>query len=541
MNASIDISVDHGAGPPRPGDARGPVRPANRDTGTGSFSILFETEDDRRHISEQPAYFRDLNIDQIVDGVVTGRDEYDLRALFNAPLRRPEAIRYRNDVFRDCRKPIIGSALRNFAAQMRTIRAHLVQIEKLSEKYQRQAWLLDAIELYCVACVDLRAVLQAARPESRGFTTFLQYLDDYLASPRFSAMRSGVARVKNDLSMVRYKVLVEGGRFTVQRYKSEIDYSKNVLDTFARFRQGDVKDRHSGKFHDWPEMNHVEAKILEFVVLLFPEPFSRMDAFCNQHGDFRDPVIERFDREIQFYAGYLDYIRILSSPGFCDPEIAMADNDVHGDDGFDLALAVKLAKDGQQAVCNSFALTGKERILVVSGPNQGGKTTFARMFGQMHYLAAMGCPIPGTRARLRLFDSLFTHFEREESIETLSGKLQDDLNRIHNILVHATSDSIVILNEIFTSTSLADALFLSKRIIAKIIERDMLAVWVTFVDELSRLGPETVSMVSDVMVDDPAQRTFRIQRRPADGRSHAMSLAQKHGLTYERIIERVRP
>lgn len=541
MSAFVDISVDRGAGLARPVAAQEPVCPMKANKGSTSFSILFEMDEDRRHISEQPAYFRDLNIDQIVNGVVAGRDEYDLRPLFNAPLRRPEAIRYRNDVFRDCRRSSIGSALRNFAEQMRTVRAYLVQIEKLSEKYQRQAWLLDAIELYCAACMDLRAGLQADRPQSRGFTTFLQYLDDYLASARFSAMKSGVARIKNDLSLLRYKITVGGGRFTVQRYEGEIDYSKDVLDTFARFKQGDVRDHRSGKFHDWPEMNHVEAKILEFVALLFPEPFSRMDTFCSRHGDFRDPVIQRFDREIQFYVGYLDYTRILSSLHFCDPEMATTDKDVHGDDGFDLALAVKLAKEGQQAICNSFSLTGKERILVVSGPNQGGKTTFARMFGQMHYLAAMGCPVPGTSARLRHFDSLFTHFEREESIGTLNGKLQDDLDRIHRILLHATSDSIVILNEIFTSTSLADALFLSKRIIAKLLERDMLAVWVTFVDELSRLGPETVSMVSDVMIDDPARRSFRIQRRPADGRSHAMSLARKHGLTYERIIERVRP
>jgi DNA mismatch repair ATPase MutS len=147
--------------------------------------------------------------------------------------------------------------------------------------------------------------------------------------------------------------------------------------------------------------------------------------------------------------------------------------------------------------------------------------------------------VPGNSARLFLFDGLFTHFEREETIETLSGKLQDDLNRIHDILARATPKTIVILNEIFTSTSLEDALFLSKRIIEKILEKDMLAIWVTFVDELSVLGPATVSMVSDVVAEDPTRRTFRILRKPADGKSYAMSLAEKHRLTYDRIIERV--
>jgi DNA mismatch repair ATPase MutS len=506
-------------------------------------SILFNTtgEGANEVSTEAPAFFVDLNLNQVIDAITAERDIYDLQPFFFTPLHSEDAIQYRHEIMQELKNENLMAAIKSFAGKMVIIRRYLALSDKLIYKYFKEGWFLEAAVQYCETVNNLVHDLSMIELKSRGFLAFRDFLTNYKSSDAFSSLMTDTKKLSSDFSVVKYSLHINGLTVRVRKYEGETDFSVEVEQSFEKFKQGTVKDYRT-KLRELSDVNDVEARILDFVAKLYPAIFADLDGFFGQRSHFVNETISLFDREIQFYVAYLEFISKFQSAGlnFCYPQISSASKEINDSEGFDLALANKLIAEGSSVICNSFYLKGRERIFVVSGPNQGGKTTFSRMFGQLHYLASLGCPVPGKEARLFLFDNLFTHFEKMEDIKDLRGKLQDDLVRMHEILSQATPDSIIIINEILTSTTLQDAIFLSKKVIEKIIGLDLLCVWVTFVEELSTYSEKTVSMVSTVNPENPALSIFKVIRKPADGLSYAIAIAEKHHLTYKSLQERIK-
>ncbi|HTX00428.1 MAG TPA: hypothetical protein VMD59_16740 [Acidimicrobiales bacterium] len=504
----------------------------------GHLSVLFPPGDPAADDASEPACFRDLNLDQMVAGISTGFDRYELAPFFYQLLTSPDSVRYRHEVFADLGRDAVREAVMDFGRRMQAMRDYFELIEKLSYRYQREGWFLEAVQLYCDAVRALAGNLANAAPASRALAALRVYLADYCAAPAFETLVGETEALRRDLGGISYCLHIRGLRVTVKGYEGEADYSPEVLATFEKFRQGETQG-HSTKFRELAEMNHVETLVLDQVAVLFPQLFARLDGFAEAHRSFVDPVLARFDREIQFYLAYRQYLGKLVASGLtsCYPEVSASKDEIVRDT-YDLVLASKLVASHMTTVCNDFELTGEERILVVSGPNQGGKTTFARTFGQLHHLAALGCPLPGSEARLLLADGVLTHFAAEENLAQHTGKLEDDIVRVGQLLQRASSESVVVLNEIFASTTLDDAVFLGTELMQRVIDLGVLCCCVTFIDELARLA-RTVSMMSSVDPAEPARRTYKVTRRPADGLAYALAIAEKYRVTYSQLKQRL--
>jgi DNA mismatch repair protein MutS len=152
--------------------------------------------------TEAPEFFKDLNIDQIVTAVTAAKAQYNLEPFFHRQLDDVDDIAYRHEVMKDLEDPRLFKPITSFAEQMQDVRRHLEQAEKLYYQIQKNAWLLDAVGVYCAVVRRLLADLVEIKPKSRGLRAFREYLSGYVGSDPIRRLTRDTESVEADLHSV---------------------------------------------------------------------------------------------------------------------------------------------------------------------------------------------------------------------------------------------------------------------------------------------------------------------------------------------------
>ncbi|MGB9513186.1 MAG: hypothetical protein WBU20_15980, partial [Candidatus Acidiferrum sp.] len=230
-------------------------------------SILYERLDGgaKTETLEAPAFFGDLNLDQIVDSITAEWKEYNLLPFYYTPLNDLETIAYRQEIMKDLEDQNLMDAVQSFSAQMRAMRQRLDQEKKVDYyKYSSERCFLGAVEIYCAAVERLSQALSAPGVKARGLQAFRGYVTEYAASVSFRDLASEMRDLKSDLSTIRYCLLLRGGSVTVRHYEGESDYGATIEETFEKFRRSAAND-YWVEVRKWGGMNHIEAQVLDRV------------------------------------------------------------------------------------------------------------------------------------------------------------------------------------------------------------------------------------------------------------------------------------
>lgn len=552
-----------------------------------------------------PVFFQDLNLDQILQSIMSKRKGYDLRKYFNRLPDQVETCRFRIEFLREimqekqtdfgqrgeqdksesCRrnkkKESLAEGMLDFSEKMKQAREYAAACKTAEVEIQKQRFRLDSAVPYVRAVEELRLLMELQgrqldnivsgagaaenicdaetnpgtaadnvdtrknsggyRPLAEGLRWIKDKLDVYCAEEEYIRFREETLWLQEQAEEMRLQVAIGREKMKITTEVESVSYSKRLKKLFPKHAEdSEIIDN---PFQAEKEPGEFEQQILTVFRRERPDWFRALEEFSGNYPDCEGFMAEWlliFEQQLQVYLAFYLFHQEMAVSGypFCFPEFQER-KEISMREGYDLALLLKSMYSSQRVICNDAAYSGKERFLVVTGPNQGGKTTYARSIGQIVYFSLMGLMAPCTAVCLPFFSGLLTHFSVEESLETGRGKLKEELMRLSPMMQQEERNKFIILNELFTTAATMDACEMGSRVMEHFMEQDCFGIYVTHLQELAKEDGRIVSLCACVDKEDNHIRTYRMERKPAEGTGYAYGLVEKYHLTYPELKKRL--
>ncbi len=250
--------------------------------------------------------------------------------------------------------------------------------------------------------------------------------------------------------------------------------------------------------------------------------------------------------EIEFVSRSAELIRRLSAKEGCSlvyPELrpisekAFAAKNIYNPR---VALAIE-----DDIVLNDFEFDSEAGIYVLSGPNRGGKSVITVAVGAAQAMCQLGLPVPASSAVISPVSGIFTHFPEGADDTIDKGRLGEECSRLREIFDALDSDAMILLDESLSSTGSYEASYIASEILTAFAVKRCRGIFSTHLHELAGALPEVNARSLErggVKVDtlvagiEEGKRSFKIYRMKPDGKSYARDIADKYGLSLEKLI-----
>ncbi|TAK86707.1 MAG: DNA mismatch repair protein MutS [Betaproteobacteria bacterium] len=455
------------------------------------------------------ALTQDLELETLFQAMAAG-DEFLLdvarKVVLSVMKNDIDTILYRQEIVKDClQNPGAVRQLYDLAleAVTREKKGYWGFLSKYPGSILHDA--IQGLEIFTEVLRKLRGVAeeQSGRFQSRGFTALFAMLRKELSDEYLAAVQEHLTELRFKHGVLLSAELGKGSatcNFLLRKPHGETrGWLARLLSraparyTFRLHPRDEAGGRILTEMRD-RGINHVASAL----------------------GQSRDHVLSFFvtlRTELAFYAGCLNLherLAAMEEPS-CFPRPAPAGQRRHSfSELYDVCLALTM---GRKAVGNSADAEDKS-LVIITGANQGGKSTFLRSAGLAQLMMQCGMFVPARSFDAELCTDLFTHYKREEDATMKSGKLDEELARMSDIADLIRPDSLVLFNESFAATNEREGSEIARQVVSALLEKRVKVFFVTHQYEFARGFFETETNAALFLRAErkaDGTRTFRVR------------------------------
>ncbi len=461
----------------------------------------------RRLPPNAPALTQDLELSTLLNAMALG-DKFLLEVAQKAVLSSAtdlDTIRYRQHILRDCLKNA------SIVREIYTIAVDAIEGEKknyLGMLSRYPSWVLSrSIEVLQMFVGLLKKLKQLAEDhadafESEGFTAFFAMLNRELDEDYFARVQQHLRALKFPHGVLISAGLGQGNKGTKYVLRQPPGKRQNWIERILAEKPSTfgftIDDRDESGAQALSDLKDRGINLV-----------------ANALGQSTDHVLSFFTMlrtELAFYLGCLNLHAHLAQLGepICFPRPLAPGERRHTFQGlYDVSLALTM----KQRIVGNDVHADRKDLVIITGANQGGKSTFLRSIGLAQLMMQCGMFVPAESFSANVCENLFTHYKRKEDASMKSGKLDEELSRMSDIVDNITSNSMLLLNESFAATNEREGSEIAQQIICALLEKRIEVFFVTHLYEFahgfySKKMDNALFLRADRQTD--GKRTFKL-------------------------------
>ncbi|MCR5600105.1 MAG: hypothetical protein K6G33_05125 [Ruminococcus sp.] len=539
-----------------------------------SFSLLSP--------DENSIYFKigknaenDLSIGFIAENITGNSTEYSVikRILLEMPVDE-RTINYRREVYSELKDDEelceelyhIFDAMRFYSADSAPkIDSGSTMMELLTR--------LKALEGYINSVLKIKEVIAGREFRSEGMKRFAGYISELYDNSGFDELAEDISAVCDDINNIKSITIgvnldnefypKETGILTLNSFYFE---RHGVLKRFINFHKDRINDKEllpfSMEMHkdglDWMEQKYrgipsptnrpTDSPLMNnlntIIERMLPSMSGKLKKVLNRYVDVSGKALSSLADELLFYLRFIELEKELIKLGVpCCGGSVSADDTVLKD-FYNVKLAICRMKGTveEDIVCNDMEFTKERTVHILTGPNRGGKTILTQGIGLLFLLYQSGVFVPAASAVIRPCSGIYTHFPVDEAQTVSLGRLGEEAERFNEICRTADSESLLLFNESFATTSHTESLYIAEDVIKYLCCLGTRTCFNTHMHELaenaallSSAEKAVCKAVSVVMENNNGERSYKISYKKPDGKSYAHEIAYKYGITFEQL------